>query len=512
MRKKGNTKVVSNLGVTASGDFAGKSVAAVEGMKPADLPGKNLVTAQESEKAPTHVQAGLSESEVQVKAEEVFASKKAEADKLEASEKAKSDVIESLNKIEASSDEAKAMVDLEIANVTAGETVHAGVVAQECRLIDIRAKNTMPQINVKSSASGVSKQDAVEAAFALTYMPTVAAKMEGAALEAGQKLGFMSVKALASHALVAAGKQGLSFASTEQDISAALSTASVATIISNVANKYIAERFESSDAVNIIRKVTKPKTVQDFKVNTGVRLAAGGAFQKIAEGQEIPLASISDASYTHKANMYGQRIGITRQMLINDDLGLLMDLVNQMIMNGEDALVDTFVTAIEAAETAGFFAAGNSNLNTAGLIPSSAGYKAMNLLFAGMTDDKNRKTQIMPTMILNPASLVSDSQEMFVSTEIRDTTASKTRGTKNIYTGKYEPLQLNYLADAASAWYAFADPNRIPAFVASYLFGRQTPTILPAQTQYADLSEMMVGYFDFGIDTAMSQGAVKLRA
>jgi hypothetical protein len=337
------------------------------------------------------------------------------------------------------------------------------------------------------------------------------AKMAGPQVEAGQKLGFMGIKALASHAAVAAGGKALTFGSTDSDIQAALSTSSIPTILSNVANKYIAERFANDEAVNVIRTLTKAKTVNDFKVNTGARLAAGGVFQKVAEGEEIPLGNITDASYTHKADMYGQRIGITRQMIINDDLGLMMDLVDQMITNGTDALVDTFVAALEAAETANFFSAGNSNLDATGQVPGSAGYKVMNQLFAGMTNDKGRRTQIMPKYVLTGAGLITDAQEMFVSTEVRDTTASKKYGTKNLYTGKYTPIQLNYLSDTKNPWYAFADPQRVPAFVASYLFGRQMPTILAAQTQMKDLSEMMVGYFDFGIDQAMSQGAVKLR-
>ena len=445
----------------------------------------------------TEVKAALLESEVkpvQVDASTAIAEIQAETVRCK-----------SIMGIEAKSEESHKIISVALED----KTMSVELVKAKCELADLQANRSIPNINMNASVNAVKATDAIEAAFALTYAPDVAAKMHGAQIEAGQKLGFMGVKALASHAQVANGGLALSFGSSQSDIMAALSTAVIPTIVSNVANKYIAERFANDDAVSIIRKITKAKTVNDFKTNTGARLAAGGAFQKIAEGAEIPLGNISDASYTFKADMYGQRFGITRQMIINDDLGLLMDLVDNMISNGTDALVDTFVAAINAADGSGFFASGNSNVNTSTIIPSSAGYKAMNELFAAMTDDKGRKTQIMPKFILCPAGLISDAQEMYVSTEFRDTTASKVRGTRNIYAGSYEPLQLNYLD--ASEWYAFADPQRIPAFVASYLFGRQMPTILPTQTQYSDLSQMMVGYFDFGIDEAMPQGAVKMK-
>jgi hypothetical protein len=518
MAKKKKKTVVSNLSVAASGGYiAGANVDGQDGQTPAGLVNSNsdgLISASQSgdntpTPQPTQVQAGLTDAEVQAKID----AKLEAAAKLEADAKSKADLKASLEKIECSDDaEAQAIVMKAKAGVDAGQEIHAGLVEADVKLALARNKRAVPNVNMNASVNAVKPTDALEAAFALTYAPGVAAKMaesHPAQVEAGQKLGQMGLKAMASHAQIAAGGNALTFGSTEQDIMAALSTSSIPTIVSNVANKYIAERFTSDDAVSVIRRVTKAKTVNDFKVNTGARLAAGGAFSKIAEGEEIPLANITDASYTHKADMYGQRIGITRQMIINDDLGMLMDLVDHMVMNGMDAFVDTFVAALKAADGSGFFAAGNSNIDAGGEIPSPAGYKKMNELFAGMTDDKGRKTQVMPQTILSPADLIAHAQEMYVSTEIRDTTASKARGTRNIYASRYEPLQLNYL-DAAE-WYGFADPQRTPAFVASYLFGRQMPTILPAQTQYKDLSEMMVGYFDFGIDEAMTQGAVKMK-
>jgi phage head maturation protease len=468
------------------------------------------INEKEAVTMPKETEVKASKAEVEVKPQNVDASEAVSAIQAETLR------CKGIMSIEAKSEESKLIIEAALKDEKQSiDTVKAQVELADTRnqaIEDLRASRAVPNVNMNASVNAVKQQDAIEAAFALTYAPGVAAEMEKsnpAQIEAGQKLGFMGIKALASHAQVAAGGSPLTFGSTEQDIMAALSTSSIPTIVSNVANKYIAEKFTNDDAVSVIRKVTKAKTVNDFKVNTGARLAAGGAFQKIAEGQEIPLANISDASYTHSADMFGQRIGITRQMIINDDLGMLMDLIDQMILNGMDAFVDTFVAALKAADGSGFFAAGNSNLNTSTTVPGSAGLKAMNQLFAGMTDDRGRKTQIMPKYILSPADLIADAQEIYVSTEVRDTTASKKAGTQNIYRGRYEPLQLNYL-DAAE-WYGFADPQRTPAFVASYLFGRQMPTILPGQTQYKDLSEMMVGYFDFGIDEAMTQGAVKMK-
>jgi hypothetical protein len=513
MARKKKQIAGSNLSVSASGGYvAGANVGGQEGSSPASLVGadsKGLVSASQTESVapqPTEIKAGLTMAEVQAQVD----AKLAEVALVEAGKTKATDLKASLDKIECGEDTiAKAIVAKASAEADAGKEIHAGIVDADVKLHLAKSARVVPNINMNASINNVKKTDALEAAFALTYAPGVADKMDGATLEAGHKLGFMSLKALASHSQMAAGGNMLGFGSTSNDVVAALSTASIPNIISNVANKYTAERFENDGAVQAIRAVTKAKTVNDFKVNTGARLAAGGTFQKIAEGEEIPLGNLSDASYTYSADMYGQRIGITRQMIINDDLGLLMDTVDQMITNGTDALVDTFVAALKAADGSGFFTAGNSNIDSSGLIPSPSGYKKMNELFNGMTDDKGRQTQIMCKYILNPADLIADAQEMFVSTEIRDTTAAKARGTRNIYSSKYEPIQLNYLD--ASEWYGFADPQRIPAFVASYLFGRQMPTIMPSQLQTTDLSQMMVGYFDFGIDEAMSQGAVKLK-
>jgi hypothetical protein len=510
MARKKKQIVGSNLSVSASGGYvAGANVEGQEGTTPAGLvntQSEGLVSAaapSATTPQPTELKAGLTAAEVQAQID----TKLEAAAQLKAQKVEKATLKADLAKIECGDDaEAKALVAQAEAQIEAGQEVHAGLVNADVTLCLARSTRAVPNIQMNHAINNANKADSLSAALCSSYgVDPVKAGFDGPTIEAGNKLGFMSIKALAHHGNILAGGTGLSSIAGEREIVAALSTANVANMVANLGNKFAAERFDNSDAVQIVRQFTKKKTVNDFKTNTGVRLGVDGKFKKLAEGEEIPLGTLSDAKYTYGADMHGRRFGITRQMRINDDLGLLMDLMNEMIMGGEDALVDSFLATLADTD---FFKAGNNNLDTSGAIPSEAGYTLMDTKFAAFTRDNGRLAGIKAKNILVPSALQTAAKKMFVSTEIRDTTASKSTAIANVFQGSYNPATLAELA-AADEWYGFTDPQRIPAIVASYLYGNERPTIMPAVESVVDLSQMVVGYFDFGMDAAMPQGAIK---
>jgi hypothetical protein len=512
MARKKKNKVVSHLSVAASGGYvAGANVEGQEGSTPAGLVNNNsegLVSASQGSAPtaqPTEVKASGLPEQIEAKVQETLE----KARKVEAQEAKKVALTASLDGIDCKDNEvAMALVNQAKAQVEAGEEVHASLVAANVRL-KLAESRPVPSIALSPVQALKGGEDALTAALCSSYgIDLVKAGFDKNVITASRELGHMSVRALAHHSNLLAGGEGLHGNAGHADIMAALSTASTATLLANLGGKRVAEKFESSDAVAIVRAFTKAKTVNDFKTNTAVRLGVDGKFAKLAEGEEIPLGKLSDANYTYKADMHGRRFGITRQMIYNDDLGLLMDLQDEMILGAEDALVDAFLAVL--ANTS-FFSAGNGNLDATGAVPSEAGYTLMDTKFAAFTRDNGRLAGIKAKNILVPSALQTAAKKMFVSTEIRDTTVSKSTPTANVFQGTYEPSTLAELP-VATTWYGFADPQRTPAIVASYLEGRMMPTILPSVTSHIDLSEMTVGYFDFGMSPAMKEGAIKFTA
>jgi hypothetical protein len=183
MAKKKKRIVGSNLSVSASGGYvAGANVEGQEGQTPAGLVNASsdgLVSASQkgdTTPQPTEIKAGLSEAEVQAQID----MKLEAAAQIEASKSAKESLKADLGKIECGENsEAQALVAKAVAEVEAGKEVHAGIVEADVKLCVARSSRAVPNINMNASVNAVSGTDAIEAAFALTYAPEVAAKMAG---------------------------------------------------------------------------------------------------------------------------------------------------------------------------------------------------------------------------------------------------------------------------------------------------------------------------------------------
>ena len=108
------------------------------------------------------------------------------------------------------------------------------------------------------------------------------------------------------------------------------------------------------------------KSANDFKDHTGVRPSQTGDLEEVAPGGEIKHGTLADLTYTNKVDTYAKMLAITRQDIINDDLGALSDVPMKLGAGAMKKLNDIFWTEFLGLVGASFFASGNSNINTLG--------------------------------------------------------------------------------------------------------------------------------------------------
>jgi phage major head subunit gpT-like protein len=97
------------------------------------------------------------------------------------------------------------------------------------------------------------------------------------------------------------------------------STSDFPYILANVANKSLQQGYEQAPTSYqfLARIVSRP----DFKTNSVTALSDGPAFELVNENGEIPQGSLSEKREQYALATYGRKMSITRQTLINDDLG-----------------------------------------------------------------------------------------------------------------------------------------------------------------------------------------------
>lgn len=71
-----------------------------------------------------------------------------------------------------------------------------------------------------------------------------------------------------------------------------------------------------------LRAVSRPREVADFRPFTAITAAGPATLAQLAEGGSVTYSTFYESKETGKLATYARNVGITRQMLVNDDLGV----------------------------------------------------------------------------------------------------------------------------------------------------------------------------------------------
>lgn len=283
-------------------------------------------------------------------------------------------------------------------------------------------------------------------------------------------------------------------------------------IFSNVVNKSVQWGYGVPDTS--WRKVAKISSVRDFKETYHFRLGLGGGFQKVAPGGEIKNSTLTEDSYTNKAETYGAMITIDRTHIINDDLGALTEIPYQYGMTAarsqNKVIWETFLN------NSTFFSSDNNNLITKAL--SIEGLTEAQAKFAHLKDKNGELTGLQAKYLLVPASLEVLAMQLYKDINIISVGGGSSKATApagNPFNGKYEPIASPYLDDpsmtgySATAWYLLADPREAAAIDVVFLDGMDAPKVenFPAGVNVLGWSCRAV--MDFGVTLADPRAGVK---
>lgn len=297
-------------------------------------------------------------------------------------------------------------------------------------------------------------------------------------------------------------------------LQAAFSSVSLPGILSNVANKLLLEGYNSTDQA--WRKISKISNVSDFKASERYRLTEAMKFERVTEGGEIKHGQIGETKYTNKADTFGKMISITRQMLINDDLGAFAEVPTAMGIGAADGLNEIF-WALWLANASDFFGNDNNNIvhGTANVLSFAGLQEAWNK-FMLQTKPNGSPVGIEPEILLVPTALKLTAMQLMQSEKLNETTtANKAKPVDNIFRSMFEVVSTPYLSNttihanaSSTGYYLIGNPQRVPCVDVAFLNGVDKPTIEQADADFNMLGIQMRGYFDFGVALQDFRGGV----
>jgi len=285
-------------------------------------------------------------------------------------------------------------------------------------------------------------------------------------------------------------------------IKAAFATHAISNVLSATYGKFLLNGYLAVESTwDMISSV---RSVSDFKTVTGVRVNGGFDFEEVAGDGELKSADASDETRTIKAKTYGRISSLTRQDIINDDLGALTILPTRLGRGAALKLNSVFWSEFESSN-ATFY---SKETAAAGNALSLSSLKTATTSYRKLTDPDGKPLGVTPRMLLvSPENEITAAELMSGSLLI--TGENSTRANVNVLAGRYQVVSSSYLS-SASTWWLVANPADLPAMEVAFLNGVRVPTVEQAEADFAVLGVQMRGYFDFGVAKAEGRGAYRM--
>ena len=404
-----------------------------------------------------------------------------------------------------------------VAVETKPEVDHAEVIASLTQKVSnmeklLATRDERPAAPAIHMAQPTSRSpEVIEAAFALQGgLPNVEKQYDAKTLEAAAKiqrttsLGEVLISAAEEGGYT--GSRRLTAATLRPILAAAWATHSISGILSATVNKFLLAGFNGVESS--WRSISSVRSVNDFKALTSYRLNGGMKFEKVAPGGELKNAAVSDESRTISAETYGIMTSVTRNDLINDDLGALTAVPQRIGRGGALKLNDVFWASFQ--DDSSFFTTGRGNKKTTAGALSLSNLKAIATLFRKLKDPDGNPVAVEPRVLLVPSDIELAAAEIMGSSLLisGNTTAAPN---VNVLAGRYQVVSTSYLSSAED-YYLLASPADMPVMEVAFLNGVQSPIVETAEADFNALGVQMRGYFDFGVAKAEYLAGVKADA
>lgn len=275
-------------------------------------------------------------------------------------------------------------------------------------------------------------------------------------------------------------------------IKAAFSSADIPNVLSNIAHKFVLAGFGAVGEG--WREISRPVSVTDFKAVKGVRLVMGGLLKSITKGGELQHVDLSDEARSVQAATKGSIVGITREDLINDDLGVLAAIPERFgQMAGRTINKDVFAALSDDGVDYGASVTGA--LTLANLAAAYA--KALEI-----KDGNGDPIGAMPDRILCAPGSYLTALNIYQSEMLTGAAAEK--GKSNVMRGILKPVTSPYLSGTG---YRLFNAT-FPLVDVAFLNGVQTPVVETANADFNQLGIQMRCYFDYGASAGELKAAV----
>lgn len=267
-------------------------------------------------------------------------------------------------------------------------------------------------------------------------------------------------------------------------------------ILGNTVGRVLRDAYQA--APSGIRRLGRQTSARDFRSVNKIMLGEAPLLEKLNEQGEIKAGTMAEAREAYKIETWAKKIGITRQVLVNDDIGAFSDLARRMGQGAAETEARILVTLLEAnsgngpilSDTKALFHVDHGNKAGAGAVISDATLSAARLALRTQKGIDGRIIRVTPKNLLVPPALETVAEKWLA------TIAPATAADVNPFSGAMS-LVVEPRLTSATRWYVTADPGEIDGLEFAYLSGNEGPQVESRSGWDVDGVEIRV-ILDFG--------------
>ena len=274
-------------------------------------------------------------------------------------------------------------------------------------------------------------------------------------------------------------------------------------ILSNVAHKSMAQAYQT--APTTYQLWTAQGSNSDFKDAVRYRLSEADTLEKLNESGEFKASGVTESMAKTSVATYGRMFSITRQAIINDDMGALQQLPAIYGASARRMINQMVYKMLKANPTIEGDPLFSNNHNTLHVVDISI--EGLAKMKAAMARQKNiaglEYLNIQPAFLICPVELEVQAAQLISS--VVDPT--KANATPNPFANKMTVISEPELEDA-KAFYLAAAAGVAPSIEVTSLNGNLTPTMERAE-QFDTLGIKWRIYMDVGVNLLDYRGIAK---
>lgn len=241
-------------------------------------------------------------------------------------------------------------------------------------------------------------------------------------------------------------------------------------ILGDTVHRQLRQSYQA--APSGVRPLARQATAKDFRDKSSISVGDFSPLEKVIEGAEFSYGTIGESAERYRVETFGKMIGVSRQALVNDDLGAFTTLPNKMGIAAaafeSNFLADMVTKNPAMSDGKTVFHAGHNNLAETGEAPTLTSLSARRLAMRKQTGLGGLLINATPRFLLVGAELETTAEQLL----------SQINATK---TGDVNPFaNLTLIVEPrlnGTEWYLVADPATIDGLEYSYLEGAPGPQV-----------------------------------